>query len=152
MNRKHPKFFLTSSARQLNLVLLWRPLWFTSWVIGYNSERESPSDGSPQVWFQLSKWFETRIFSSEFPLWSYVKLSSPVAVILVGEVVGYNSERGSPKDIPSKFDINWLDIFLKKPIPIFLFFIKNTHVCWSIATPDIILSGDQPGIIPSKSG
>jgi hypothetical protein len=34
--------------------------------------------------FLLSKWFQTRRFLWEFPIGSYVKLSSAVAAILVG--------------------------------------------------------------------
>jgi hypothetical protein len=39
-----------------------------------------------QMLFLLSKWFQTRRFLWEFPLWSYVKLSSAVAAILVGSL------------------------------------------------------------------
>jgi hypothetical protein len=35
-----------------------------------------------KVWFQLSNWFQTR-FLCEFPIGSYVKLSSAVGAILV---------------------------------------------------------------------
>jgi hypothetical protein len=34
--------------------------------------------------FLLSKWFQTRRFLCEFPIGSYVKISSAVAAILVG--------------------------------------------------------------------
>jgi hypothetical protein len=36
------------------------------------------------ILFLLSKWFQTRRFLWEFPIGSYVKLSSAVAAILVG--------------------------------------------------------------------
>jgi hypothetical protein len=36
-----------------------------------------------KVWFQLSNWFQTRRFLCEFPIGSYVKLSSDVGAILV---------------------------------------------------------------------
>jgi hypothetical protein len=36
-----------------------------------------------KVWFQLSNWFQTRRFVCEFPIGSYVKLSSAVGTILV---------------------------------------------------------------------
>jgi hypothetical protein len=51
----------------------------------------------------LSKWFQTRRFSWEFPIGSYVKLSSAVAAISV-EVwnAGFNFGRGPPKDHLSK--------------------------------------------------
>jgi hypothetical protein len=35
------------------------------------------------VWFQLSNWFQTRRFLCEFPIGSYVKLSSAVGAMLV---------------------------------------------------------------------
>jgi hypothetical protein len=36
-----------------------------------------------KILFLLSKWFQTRRFLWEFPIWSYAKLSSAVAAILV---------------------------------------------------------------------
>jgi hypothetical protein len=36
------------------------------------------------ILFLLSKYFQTRRFLWEFPIWSYVKLSSAVAAILIG--------------------------------------------------------------------
>jgi hypothetical protein len=36
-----------------------------------------------KVWFQLSDWFQTRRFLCEFPIGSFVKLSSAVGAILV---------------------------------------------------------------------
>jgi hypothetical protein len=41
------------------------------------------SDYFIKVWFQLSNWFQTRRFLCEFPIGSYVKLSSAVGAILV---------------------------------------------------------------------
>ena len=46
--------------------------------------REPSNDYSIKILFLLSKWFQTRIFLWEFPIESYVKLSSAVAAILVG--------------------------------------------------------------------
>jgi hypothetical protein len=37
-----------------------------------------------KILFLLSKWFQTRRFLREFPIGSYVKLSSAVVAILVG--------------------------------------------------------------------
>jgi hypothetical protein len=37
-----------------------------------------------KILFLLSKWFQTRRFLWEFPIESYVKLSSAVVAILVG--------------------------------------------------------------------
>jgi hypothetical protein len=45
---------------------------------------ESSNDYFIKILFLLSKWFQTRIFLWEFPIGSYVKLSSAVAAILVG--------------------------------------------------------------------
>jgi hypothetical protein len=46
--------------------------------------REPPNDYFIKILFLLSKWFQTRRFLWEFPIGAYVKLSSAVAVILVG--------------------------------------------------------------------
>ena len=51
---------------------------------GHNFEREPPKDHFSKILFFLSKWFQTRRFLWEFPIGSYVKLSSAVAAILVG--------------------------------------------------------------------
>ena len=46
--------------------------------------REPSNDYFIKILFLLSKWFQTRRFLWEFPIGSYVKLSSVVAAILVG--------------------------------------------------------------------
>jgi hypothetical protein len=46
--------------------------------------REPSNDYFINILFLLSKWFQTRGLLWEFPIWSYVKLSSAVAAILVG--------------------------------------------------------------------
>ena len=46
--------------------------------------RGPSKDHSTKVWLQLAPWFLRRRFLSEFPIGSYVKLSSAVAAILVG--------------------------------------------------------------------
>ena len=51
---------------------------------GHNFGRGPSNDYFIKVWFQLSNWFQTRRFLCEFPIGSYVKLSSAVAAILVG--------------------------------------------------------------------
>jgi hypothetical protein len=45
--------------------------------------REPSNDYFIKILFLLSKWFQTRRFLWEFPIGSYVKLSSAVAAILV---------------------------------------------------------------------
>jgi hypothetical protein len=47
-------------------------------------KKSSSNDYLIKVWLQLSNWFQTRRFLWEFPMGSYVKLSSAVAAILVG--------------------------------------------------------------------
>ena len=42
-------------------------------------------DHSTKVWLQLAQWFLRRRFLCEFPIGSYVKLSSAVGAILVKE-------------------------------------------------------------------
>ena len=46
--------------------------------------REPSNDYFIKILFLLSKWFQTKRFLWEFPIGSYVKLSSAVAAILVG--------------------------------------------------------------------
>jgi hypothetical protein len=46
--------------------------------------REPSNDYFIKIFFLLSKWFQTRRFLWEFPIGSYVKLSSAVVAILVG--------------------------------------------------------------------
>jgi hypothetical protein len=59
-----------------------------SWSKGRTAEpifgREPSNDYFIKIEFLLSKWFQTRRFLWEFPIGSYVKLSSAVAAILVG--------------------------------------------------------------------
>ena len=46
--------------------------------------REPSNDYFIKILFLLSKWFQTKTFLWEFPIGSYVKLSSAVVAILVG--------------------------------------------------------------------
>jgi hypothetical protein len=46
--------------------------------------REPSNDYLIKILFLLSKWFQTRRFLWEFPIGSYVKLSSAVVAIMVG--------------------------------------------------------------------
>jgi hypothetical protein len=51
---------------------------------GHIFGREPSNDYFIKILFLLSKWFKTRRFLWEFPIGSYVKLSSAVVAILVG--------------------------------------------------------------------
>ena len=51
---------------------------------GFPTGRGPSKDHSTKVWLQLAQWFLRRKFLCEFPIGSYVKLSSAVAAILVG--------------------------------------------------------------------
>ena len=51
---------------------------------GHIFGRQPSNDYFIKILFLLSKWFQTRRFLWEFPIGSYVKLSSAVAAILVG--------------------------------------------------------------------
>ena len=70
----HPPFFL---------FLAWRPSWLEVGITGHNFGRGPSKDHSTKVWLQLAKWFLRRRFLCEFPIGSYVKLSSAVGVILI---------------------------------------------------------------------
>jgi hypothetical protein len=65
------------------LFLAWRPSWLEVSFIGHNFGRGSPKDHSTKVWLQLVQWFLKKRFLCEFPIGSYVKLSSAVWAILV---------------------------------------------------------------------
>jgi hypothetical protein len=58
------------------------------WVIRFTSKlqvkREPSNDYFIKILFLLSKWFQKKRFLWEFPIGSYVKLSSAVVAILVG--------------------------------------------------------------------
>jgi hypothetical protein len=75
-------FFLISSP--LFLFLAWRPTWLEVGITGPIFGREPSNDYFIKMLFLLSKWFQTRRFLLEFPIGSYVKLSSAVVAILVG--------------------------------------------------------------------
>jgi hypothetical protein len=75
----HPPFFL---------FLAWRPSWLEVGNTGHNFGRRPSKDHSTKVWLQLAQWFLRRRFLCEFPIGSYVKLSSTVGAILVAHVFG----------------------------------------------------------------
>jgi hypothetical protein len=52
-------------------------------ITGHIFGRGPSKDYSTKVWLQLAQWFLRRIFLCEFPLGSYVKLSSAVGTTLV---------------------------------------------------------------------
>jgi hypothetical protein len=74
-------FFLNSSP--FFLFLAWRPSWLEVGITGHNFGRGPPEDHSTKVWLQLTQWFLRRRFLCEFPIGSYVKLSSAVGAILI---------------------------------------------------------------------
>ena len=74
-------FFLISSP--LFLFLAWQPSWFEVGITGHNFGRGPSKDHSTKVWLQLAQWFPWRRFLCEFPIGSYVKLSSAVGAILI---------------------------------------------------------------------
>jgi hypothetical protein len=52
-------------------------------ITGHNFGRGPSKDYFTKVWLQLTQWFLRRRFLCEFPIGSYVKLSSAVGAILV---------------------------------------------------------------------
>ena len=68
------------------LFLSWRPYWLEVGICTRNNFGREPSkDHSTKVWLQLAQWFLMRRFLCEFPIGSYVKLSSAVGAILIEE-------------------------------------------------------------------
>ena len=80
-NFRGEDFFLISSP--FFLFLAWQPSWLGFWIIGCKFGRGPSKDLSTKVWLQLAQWFLRRRFLCEFPIGSYVKLSSAVVAILV---------------------------------------------------------------------
>jgi hypothetical protein len=77
----HPPFIL---------FLAWHPSWLKVGITGHNFGRAPSKDHSTKVWLQLAQWFPRRRVLCEFPIWSYVKLSSAVGAILVeGRTAGH---------------------------------------------------------------
>jgi hypothetical protein len=52
-------------------------------ITGHNFGRGPSKDHSTKVWLQLAQWFLRRRFLCQFPIGSYVKLSSAVGAILI---------------------------------------------------------------------
>jgi hypothetical protein len=73
-----------SIGSYVNLSSAVQPSWSVGETTRHNFGREPSNDYVINIWFQLSNWFQTRIFLCEFPIRSYVKLSLAVAAILVG--------------------------------------------------------------------
>jgi hypothetical protein len=74
-------FFLISSP--FFLFLAWWSSWLEVGITGHNFGRGPSKDYSTKVWLQMAQWFLRRRFLCEFPIESYVKLSSAVWAILV---------------------------------------------------------------------
>ena len=67
----------------LFLFLAWRPSWLEIGITAHNFGRRPSRDHSTKVWLQLAQWFLRRRFLCEFPIGSYVKLSSAAGAILI---------------------------------------------------------------------
>jgi hypothetical protein len=87
------KLLSQSQPNFAEMILWWSPSKSMSGISDLRP-RAGPSDtileenhpmtiSSIKVWFQLSNWFQTRRFLCEFPIGSYVKLSSAVGAILL---------------------------------------------------------------------
>jgi hypothetical protein len=74
-------FFFISSP--FFLFLAWWPSWLEFGITGHNFGRGPSKDHSTTVLLQLAQWFLRRRFLCEFPIGSYVKLSSAVGAILI---------------------------------------------------------------------
>ena len=78
------------------------PSWSEGGTTRHNFGRGPSNDYLIKVWFQLSNWFQTRRCLCEFPIGSYVKLSSAVGAILV-EGPNKFLEENHPMTSSSKF-------------------------------------------------
>ena len=106
-------FFLISSP--LFLFLAWWPSWLEVGITGHNFGRGPPKDHSTKVWLQLAQWFLRRRFLCEFPIGSYVKLSSLWGPSWSkGWTAGLFLEENHPMTISSKFCSYWANGFRKE--------------------------------------
>ena len=92
------------------LFLPWRPSWLEIGITRHNFGRRPSKDHSTKVWLQLAQWFLRRRFLCEFPIGSYVKLSSAVGAILI-EGPDIFLEENHPMTISSKFWSYWANGF-----------------------------------------
>ena len=79
-----------------------QPFWLEGGTTRHNFGRGPSNDYFIKVWSQLSNWFQTRRFLCEFPIGSYVKLSSAVGAILVEGLEKF-LEENHPMTISSTF-------------------------------------------------
>ena len=89
----HPPFFL---------FLAWRSSWLEVGITGHIFGRGPSKDYSTKVWLQLAQLFLRRRFLCEFPIGSYVKLSSAVQPFWSEGLL----EEDHPMTILSKFGSN----------------------------------------------
>jgi hypothetical protein len=118
-------------------------------------------DHSTKIWLQLVQWFLRRRFLCEFPIGSYVKLSSTVGAILV--------EGPNRRTHFWKRTIQWLfhqnlvlieqmvsdkKIFMgiSHRVLCLIKFGSGGHLGRRSEMPDTILEGDHPRIISAKFG
>jgi hypothetical protein len=96
---KLKKIFSSETTEPISTKLCWNDSWvvlFQNCVRHFRTPtkmattaelnltgREPSNDYFIKILFLLSKWFQTKRFLREFPIGSYVKLSSAVAAILV---------------------------------------------------------------------
>ena len=96
----------------LFLFLAWRPSWLEIGITAHNFGRRPSRDHSTKVWLQLAQWFLRRRFLCEFPIGSYVKLSSAAGAILIeGPNRRTFLEENHPMTISSKFCSYWANSF-----------------------------------------
>jgi hypothetical protein len=106
----------------------------------------------------LSKWFQARRFVWEFPIGSYVKLSSAVAAILVGGLKCRTHFRKGTTQASIQQNVVEIGSVVSeeknffKFIPPFFYFKFGGHFGWKSGSPDIILEGGHPRAIPPKFG
>ena len=143
-------FFLISSP--FFLFLAWRPSWLEVGITGHILE----GGHSTKVWLQLAQWFLRRRFLCEFPIGSYVKLSSAVGAILVE---GQNRQTYFWKRIiqwlfHQHFSSYWGNGFRQEDFyGNFLCWIKfgcGGHLGRRSKMSDTILEGDHPRIISAN--
>ena len=101
-------FFAFGLAVLLTLLLFDLFIWFVTSVSSvFTSSHIIPEDHSIKVWSQLAKQFQKKRIFKHFS-------HRVLCWLMVGGVDRYSSERGPPKDIPSKFGSNWPSGFRRR--------------------------------------
>jgi hypothetical protein len=143
---------------------LWTFAYFDRLCKWHIFGREPSNDYFINILFLLSKWFQTRRFLWEFPIGSYVKLSSAVAAILVWTALFLARKCPHLNCISIMMSFLTYITVIFYELWTFAYFdwlcklekrgmkLKSGHLGYRTALTDTILKGDHTKIISAKFG